>query len=184
MVWSSSILGGPTSSYCAYETESSGETHALTPTATAAGYKDPYYSPVLLDDFADMVTAQYGCFIQWPFPSNAQEYATALTETTTIYDDQVHSQITKEADEKATSPARATAVDVSKATKASSSASAGAPKASSGASQTASAGAAEILPILPKQLSSLLPTRSHPARSLARFPARSTASRPLVMYWF
>jgi hypothetical protein len=74
---------------------STSSTFALTPTVTPSGFSDPYLAPVGIEDWASMVPAsvQSKCRDAGiAFPAVAQVYVSALTATTTQYDDYVHSQ--------------------------------------------------------------------------------------------
>jgi hypothetical protein len=74
---------------------STSSTFALTPTVTPSGFSDPYLAPVGIEDWRSMVPASLQSKCQWAgiaFPAVAQVYVSALTATTTQYDDYVHSQ--------------------------------------------------------------------------------------------
>jgi hypothetical protein len=79
---------------------------ALTPTVTPSGFSDPYLAPVDVGEWASMLPASVKSKCQEagiPFAAVAQVYVSALTATTTQYDDYVHSQ------SKSSSPAKQTA---------------------------------------------------------------------------
>lgn len=66
---------------------------ALTPTVTPSGYSDPYLAPVGVDEWLDMIPTSISskCFGGIAFPATAMSMVSALTTTSTQYDNYVHS---------------------------------------------------------------------------------------------
>jgi hypothetical protein len=91
-----SVLGTSAASLCTWASQ----TLALMPSATLSGYDNPYYSPVKLFDWSSMVmtTMTKECTMSsqvWGDWSTTIQLVNALTETTTLYDDIVHSSTAK-----------------------------------------------------------------------------------------
>jgi hypothetical protein len=66
---------------------------ALTPTVTPSGYSDPYQAPVDIDEWLDMVPSSITskCPMAIAFPASLMSIVSALTTTSTQYDNYVHS---------------------------------------------------------------------------------------------
>jgi hypothetical protein len=67
---------------------------ALTPTITPSGYSDPYQAPIDVDEWLNMVPTSIASKCQGPSfcaPATAMAIVSALTTTSTQYDNYVHS---------------------------------------------------------------------------------------------
>ena len=81
---------------------------ALTPTVTPPGFSDPYQAPVGFLQWSSMIPASLRtCSIEdFIFPAVAINAVSALTTTSTQYDDYVHSQATSSSTGKQSTPAK------------------------------------------------------------------------------
>jgi hypothetical protein len=80
----------------------------LIPTVTPPGFTDPYQAPVNIAQWSAMLTASLSCQVteSWAFPAVALNAVSALTTTSTLYDDYVHPQSTSSSTSKQSTPAK------------------------------------------------------------------------------